>query len=618
MNLRNPFLLVLLFVPLFVVSSLLKVEPHVLREANRLLLVSAATWLGGQAIVRRIVRGNRGFPNIPLTWPFVLLTAVCGFSVLGAARNAYLWDSLRGWTLLVAAAFLYFGLASAQVRKRDLVESFRIVGILGFAITLVAILIHYTAESYADVKDQVDFLPAGEAIRKQVKWTLLVNRARAFFGNANHLAGWTNLFASVPLGYVFWGNRRELRFACIAYLGFHLWLLLLTESRGGLGSFFAAVFLLAAIGWLSSGEHSRGIPWKGIGWAASALLILFILCLVLGGWGDVSWIFQLKTLFPRLSNWRSAFLLWKDHPLLGIGPEMFSEYVPQVRPIGGPQSQYIHNLYLEALAETGLCGLTALLLLQISVIRLLVRRFRELPRGEWYLPAGVLAAVTVYTLHACIDFTHIQPEIMFLAVFFLGVLGNSSLAEMPTPRTPTQPLQGMVLPAAAFASGTLVFWWFLVLAPYPAVQEEESGRAATWADPIRLSEAIGHYGKAVQWAPWDAGLQHDLGYALCLAGRLQEAKVLLLRATRLNPLAGRYRQDLCLAYWRLGEREEAFRSIDEAIRLHPAKADYYFTRARLRRETGDEAGRLDDERLGEERRKADAAWEPNPKMLEGR
>ena len=187
----------------------------------------------------------------------------------------------------------------------------------------------------------------------------------------------------------------------------------------------------------------------------TALLLLLSWYLAQGGFERIGWLFQIKTLGPRLSNWRSAYLLWKTYPLIGVGPEMFSEYVPQIRPIGGAQSQYVHNLYLETLAETGLCGFVALLVFQIGVLRLFVRRFRELPRTEWFLPAAGLAAVTVYTLHACIDFTHIQPEILFLAAFYLGISANRFIGKGAATMGPSGTSRGMYLPAAIFAAGLL-------------------------------------------------------------------------------------------------------------------------------------------------------------------
>jgi O-antigen ligase len=95
----------------------------------------------------------------------------------------------------------------------------------------------------------------------------------------------------------------------------------------------------------------------------------------------------------RLAMMRSGSAMVRDHPLLGVGPDMVERLYPEYRDPRAVQetNPHLHNVPLQIAAERGLPALAAWVaaigLLTVGLFRL----FRA--GGERTLPAGGLAAV---------------------------------------------------------------------------------------------------------------------------------------------------------------------------------------------------------------------------------
>jgi hypothetical protein len=79
----------------------------------------------------------------------------------------------------------------------------------------------------------------------------------------------------------------------------------------------------------------------------------------------------------RVALWRAALVLWRERPLLGIGPDNFRRRYPAVLSAGsgerGSFTDRLHanSLYFETLADLGLAGVFALVMLVIALARLI-------------------------------------------------------------------------------------------------------------------------------------------------------------------------------------------------------------------------------------------------------
>ncbi|MHB9112511.1 MAG: O-antigen ligase family protein [Thermoleophilia bacterium] len=122
--------------------------------------------------------------------------------------------------------------------------------------------------------------------------------------------------------------------------------------------------------------------------------------------------------------WNAAWKIWKDHPVLGVGPgqfrKVYSNYSDNLAP---DERLETHNIFLEALANTGVVGLAAMLYLLASALwwqfRLVRNRF--LNDSMRLLSLGLLAALVAYVTHGVLDFFLWQNGVTFLFFTLLGL-----------------------------------------------------------------------------------------------------------------------------------------------------------------------------------------------------
>lgn len=126
--------------------------------------------------------------------------------------------------------------------------------------------------------------------------------------------------------------------------------------------------------------------------------------------------------FTRIDIWQAALRMGADHPVFGVGPNLFYEYAPVYAfPTDDLPVRYgrivrkPHNEYLRAWAEGGIVGVAAALLFLLVTLRLLVRAWVEGRSG----PAMAMGAILYQALFH--DITEVFA-LMALAVWWLAQL----------------------------------------------------------------------------------------------------------------------------------------------------------------------------------------------------
>ena len=119
------------------------------------------------------------------------------------------------------------------------------------------------------------------------------------------------------------------------------------------------------------------------------------------------------SLTQRLLTWHAALQLWRDFPILGVGPGSFFWHYGAYLPIGAldePNLHHPHNLWLEVATGWGLLGLIwlGLLLWQLWRWRQHSRANSSATRP---LQAGLFAAFAAGLAHAQVDAFLVLPDL---------------------------------------------------------------------------------------------------------------------------------------------------------------------------------------------------------------
>jgi hypothetical protein len=135
---------------------------------------------------------------------------------------------------------------------------------------------------------------------------------------------------------------------------------------------------------------------------------------------------------PQL--WRAAVRLWSAHPLLGIGPDNFRRSYQRVVPPGPNGQRYTdvrlhaNSLYFETLADTGLAGLAALVLLMVVLAARVRTHFRvgDLAR------TGAGVALGTFFVHGVTDYFFEFTPLIGLFWLLAGLTAPAQDARRPT------------------------------------------------------------------------------------------------------------------------------------------------------------------------------------------
>jgi hypothetical protein len=109
---------------------------------------------------------------------------------------------------------------------------------------------------------------------------------------------------------------------------------------------------------------------------------------------------------PRPALWRAARVLWRERPLLGVGPDNFRRRYQAIlspAPNGQPYRDtriHANNWYFETLADLGLAGIAALGWMAFVLFRSIRRHFAE---GN-VAGIGVGLAAALFFVHGALDY----------------------------------------------------------------------------------------------------------------------------------------------------------------------------------------------------------------------
>lgn len=125
----------------------------------------------------------------------------------------------------------------------------------------------------------------------------------------------------------------------------------------------------------------------------------------------------------RFALWKAAAAAWRDNPMVGLGPDQFRLRYTEFADLKRDERMRAHNLFLEALANTGLLGFTALVYLVGRSLWVQLRLLRS-RAGETSLRLAALAvfvSLAAFLAHSMLEYFLWQTGIAFLLFTVLGL-----------------------------------------------------------------------------------------------------------------------------------------------------------------------------------------------------
>jgi O-antigen ligase len=351
-------------------------------------------------------------PAIKIRWSALNGPLLC-FVAIGLAQlvfhltaNPYL---TRTELLKLISFFIVFFLTAQAFRERsDLQMLAWFLVFLGFGVSLLGIIQHFTAEG-------------------KIYWFRELTVGGDPFGpfvNRNHFAGFVELVLPVGLALLVFRGLRTDAFSMVGLLTIvPLGALILSASRGGIVSLAFELGVLVVL------ARSRKRP-EGPRIAAIAIVGLAAIALIV--WmgagkaierfstvhsGDVS-------IGRRVTMFRGTLHVFLDHPIVGSGLGTLVAVYPRYETgYDGRVVDHAHNDYVEILADTGIFGGFCCVAFLWILFREARRNF-ELEQGHFSraLHAGAITAVSGLLLHSFVDFNlHIPSNaLLFLLQAYLA------------------------------------------------------------------------------------------------------------------------------------------------------------------------------------------------------
>jgi O-antigen ligase len=132
----------------------------------------------------------------------------------------------------------------------------------------------------------------------------------------------------------------------------------------------------------------------------------------------------------RFLLWKSAWEMFLQHPLLGIGFDNFvkvnasTSLFPIIKGLGGA-NLYAHNVYLQFLAEMGIPGLASFIWLIWRVFMKISTLLKKLSNNEYrFLLLGYAGGFVLWLFMALTEAAFYTPMTALLFFFYLGIFSG--------------------------------------------------------------------------------------------------------------------------------------------------------------------------------------------------
>ncbi len=248
---------------------------------------------------------------------------------------------------------------------------------------------------------------------------------KASFSNPNNLGGWLALMLPVTAGLLLAGKgifkemKKWVKIVWWLIIPGLFYILENTDCRGAWVGLFAA-FLLGVI-------PSVFMIKRKVKVVSAVLLVFFVLCTALFAGPRVS---RIESIFGGIQSdsrgflWKKCGAIIEDNFWTGIGVNRYSKVVRNFYFDGESENNvnddYPHNSYMQIFAETGIFGITALILF-FAVYFISTGRSAILNADSPTL--FFLMGIAAFLIHSFVDNNLFVPQLATLFWILLGIVG---------------------------------------------------------------------------------------------------------------------------------------------------------------------------------------------------
>lgn len=358
-------------------------------------LLCLASW-GGRWVVQHLPSSNRHAPS-SLDLAILIFVLV---SIISAFTAEHRHVALRELRLVVVEPVLFYLIL--RTTKFDEEAIWRIVnGFVGGAIVVALIgLAQYALD--------VNVITAEQGFR----------RLRSVYGSPNNAALYLGRALPVLVAIALFGGSRHRRVIYGTFAAPVALAVLLSFSRGAI--LLGVPSALLALGMLAGGR------WL---WASLGVLAL-------GAAGIIPLMSTPRfaslldphsgTLFLRLQLWRASWMMFRDHPLFGVGPDNFlyqyrGRYILP-RAWQEPHLSHAHNVVFDYTTRLGLVGLIAGAWLQVASWRLALPLRDIADRDRRALALGLTGSMVYSLAHGLVDASYFFADLALAFFLTLGLV----------------------------------------------------------------------------------------------------------------------------------------------------------------------------------------------------
>lgn len=412
---------------------------------------------------------------------------------------------------------------------------------------------------------------------------------RATFYNKNSLAALINLLFFPVLAYALIKSKlnRDITTSSIIFV-FAL-VLALINSRGALLALFVGGIIILVLGWNQTDKRRLVIVGMVI---IGAFFMAGMLKNYIPQIPDTGITERIATLqdaenagHGRFVIWQPAWELFKQNPWTGIGlGSYFLAIPPFLHNDDHSAGFYVHNDYLQIALETGIPGFVFLLLILFATLYRLVKTLRAIPVDHLKRPHFIALFASLLTLafHSAFTFNLYVLPIMLLAGLLLGRF-NQLADQLENKQLKSWQPARLFRPAVYHTALGLITFTLSSHFLSAGFAHHYQHKGYELAAVNKFQEAHHAYQIAQKLAPRldsvyyaDADLLRKSALVLSdrpeLANKLlEEAKTLLVKADKLNPLRPQtaYILGLVLQQGHPQAQNEIIEAYQTALRRNP-------------------------------------------------